>query len=278
MKRRPQARWIVVVGGLVTVAALARSVEAPAFAGILSTTDPAQIVPLDKISPAFREGVSEVIRDHTFHRKGAAETFPCNPRIYLALLNEPTVTLALWQDLSPSPVVLRQVGPNRYEGNDGAGAAAVWDYVYRSPKLNILFCNLNYTTPRGNAKLDARLVLVVHSGYYREVNGENWVQHDIEAFVKVDSKGWKAVARTVRPVIDKLLEEQVREAGYFVSLMGRLVAMYPNWAVGVVEKREEVASETRDRFKEVVVQTKRAGAFSGRPTLADSSTSNTRTR
>ena len=278
MKRRPQARWIVVVAVLVTFAAFRTHGETPVHAGLMSVTDPAQVVPLDKIAPAYRESVSEVIRDHTFHRKGVAETFPCNPKIYLALLNEPAITLGLWQDLSTSPVRLKQIGPNKYEGNDGAGAAAVWDYVYRSPKLHVLFCNLNYATPRGNAKLDARLVLVVHSGYYKEVNGEQWVQHDVEAFVKVDSKGWKVVARTVRPVIDKLLEEQVREAGYFVSLMGRLVAMYPNWAVGVVDNKNEVDAETRDRFREMVVQTKRVGAFTGRPTVAETSKPNMRTR
>ena len=108
---------------------------------------------------------------------------------------------------------LKQVGPDRYEGTDGAGASAVWEFVHRSPKLHVLLCNLSYTTPRGDARLDARIVLLVHSGFYREVNGEPWVQHDVEAFVKVDSKGWKAVARTVRPVIEKLLEDQVREAG-----------------------------------------------------------------
>ena len=43
-------------------------------------TDPAQVVPLDQIAPEHRENVAEVIRDHTFHRKGEPETFPCNPR------------------------------------------------------------------------------------------------------------------------------------------------------------------------------------------------------
>ena len=31
-------------------------------------------------------------------------------------------------------------------------------------------------------------MLIVRSGYFREVNGEFWVQHDVEAFAKVDSQ------------------------------------------------------------------------------------------
>lgn len=231
--------------------------------------DPAQVVPLDKIPPQHRESVSEVIRDHTFHRKGEPETFPCHPRIYLSLLNEPSLTLALWQDLSTSPVKLKRVGPNTYHGTDGSGATASWEFIHRSPQLHVLYCNLEYVSPRGAARLEGRIVLVVHSGFYREVNGEQWVQHDVEAFVKVDSKGWKAVARTIRPVIEKLLEDQVREAGWFISLMGRLVAMYPNWACQVTQNQAEINATTRDRFRDIVLQTKRPGAFTGRPTLAD---------
>lgn len=274
--------WAVWVGALGLLAGLAAGPLALPAQGGVRPTEPASVVPLDKIAPEFRDGVSEVIRDHTLHRKGAPETFPCNPRVYLCLLNEPPVTLALWKDLSDSQVRLKQISANRYEGTDGAGATATWDFVYRSPKLHVMLCNLNYTSPRGAARLDARIVLVVHSGFFKEVNGDPWVQHDVEAFVKVDSKGWKAVARTVRPVIEKVLEEQVREAGWFVSLMGRLVAMYPNWATQVTQTQGEIAADVRKNFSEVINQTRKAGAFTGRPTLADNSNPNgsngTRTR
>jgi hypothetical protein len=271
--RRPRARWALALGVIVAAAAPAGAARAGAWA-----TDPALVVPLDKIATEHRESVADVIRDHTLHRKSSPDTFPCNPRVYLCLLNEPALTLALWQDLATSPVRLKQVGPNRYEGADGAGTTAVWEFVFRSPKLHVLLCNLNYASPRGAARLDARLVLVVHSGFYREVNGEPWVQHDVEAFVKVDSKGWKAVTRTVRPVVEKLLEDQIREAGLFVSLMGRLVASYPNWACQVALTRPDLAADVRQRFRDLVVQTRRPGASTGRPVLAENAGPDVRSR
>src|SRR4051794_39949178 len=231
--------------------------------------EPAQVVPLAEIAPESRDAVAEIIRENTFHHRGEPETFPCNSRVYLSLLNEPGLTLALWKDLSASPVRLEQVGQNRYQGSDGNGASATWEFVYRSPKLHVLLSTLQYNSPRGNAHLEGRIVLIVHSGYYREVNGEPWVQHDVEAFVKIDSKGWKLVAKTFRPLLEKLLEDQVREAGWFVSLMGRLVAMYPNWACQVTLKQDDITADVRQRFRDVVVQTRRAGAFTGRPTLAE---------
>ena len=281
MVRRPCPRWTAALGVIaVAVAAAIAAVFVPTASAGSGTKpiEPASVLPLDRIAPEHREQVSEVIRDHTLHRKAAPETFPCNARVYLCLLNEPAVTLALWKDLSDSKVKLHQISPNRFEGNDGAGASAVWEFVHRSPKLHVLLCNLSYVSPRGAARLEARIVLLVHSGFYREVNGDPWVQHDVEAFVKIDSLGWKAVARTVRPVVEKLLEDQVREAGWFVSLMGRLVAMYPSWACQVTMNQGDVATETRAKFRDVVVQTRRPGAFPGRPSLAENAPPNPSSR
>jgi hypothetical protein len=76
-----------------------------------------------------------------------------------------------------------------------------------------------------------------------------------------------------------VLEEQVREAGQFVSLMSRLVVMYPNWATGVAFSHPEVDLETRTRFRDIVAQNRKPGASSGRPVvMADSGTPGIDTR
>ena len=233
--------------------------------------DPAEVVPLDQVAPEHREVVAEVIRDHTFHRQGEPETFACHGNLYLSLLNEPLVPLTLWKDLSVSAVQLQKVGPNRYEGTDGAGASAVWDFVLRTPQLHVMVAYLNYVSPRGSARIDARIVLIVHSTYVRDSNQEPWVQHSVEAYVKVDSLGWKTLARTVRPVIERVLEDQVREAGYFVSLMSRLVVTYPTWACRVVNGHADIDAATKQRFRTLVAQVRKPGASSGRPAVLQNS-------
>ena len=268
------ASWIH--RGLASALWLTLAVAGPAVAlAGPKAFDPATVVPLDKIAPEHRESVAEVIREPSFHRQGAPDTFPCHPKVYLALLNEPALTLALWQDLSNSAAKLSQVAPGRYQGTDGSGTSATWEFVHRSPRLNVMLCDLEHVTPRGNGRIAGRVVLVIRSGFYREVNGESWVQHDIEAFVKVDTKGWKALAKTVRPLIEKVLEDQVEEAGWFVSLMGRLVATYPDWASEVAMKQQQVPMEIRVNFRQLVQQNRKADASSGRPQMIDGSTSAT---
>ncbi len=235
-------------------------------------SDPTQVVPLDQVVPHARAGVAEVIRDAHFHKQGKPETFPCNPRIYMKVLNDPALALSLWQDLGQTPAKLTQIGLSKYQGTDGSGTTATWEFVLKSARLNVLLCDLQYISPRGNAKLEGRIVLIVRSGYFREVNGEFWVQQDVEAYVKVDSRGWKAVAITVKPFIEKLLDDQVQEAGWFISLMSRLVETHPDWAMSVATKQTLLPAENRTSFLEVVKQTKRLGASTGRPMLADSGT------
>jgi hypothetical protein len=263
--RRRAATFMIGLCGLLAAPAPPSPAPAPGSHAI----DPALVLPIEKIPPQHREAVLEIIRDHTIHRKAPADTFPCHSKIYLSLVNEPAITLALWQDLAASPVKLRQLEPNKYQGTDGAGATATWEYIYRSPKLHVLLSDIDYVSPRGNAKLNGRILLVVHSGFYREVNGEPWIQHDVEAFVKVDSKGWKTLAKTVRPLLEKVLEDQVQEAGWFVSLMGRMVETYPTWAISVVVKQENIDPKTRQSFRDLVNAVKKPGALTGRPQLAD---------
>ncbi|OJW06904.1 MAG: hypothetical protein BGO49_16755 [Planctomycetales bacterium 71-10] len=248
--------------------------HATAGAGIgWSKVDPAQVVPMDKIPAEFRDQVAEVIRDHTFHRKGEAEAFPCDPSLYLSLVNEPAITLALWKDLAENPVRMKRLGPDSYSGDDGSGSSASWQFVLRSPKVHVILANLNYVGgPRGSTQIEARVVLVLHTGYYREVNKQPYIQHDVEAFVKVDSKGWKTLARTFRPLIEKLLDDQVKEAGQFISLMTRLVVSYPNWATDVAMREPEATPETRAQFRTLVAQNRRPDASEGRPVvMADAS-------
>ena len=229
--------------------------------------DPESVLPIRELAPDRQAEVAEVIRDATLHRRGQPETFPCNPKTYLALLGDPLLTLGLWSDLSPTPAQLRQTGPVTYEGHDGGGTGATWEYLVRSPRLHAMFCNLDYTTPRRNARLQGRIVLIVRSGFFREVDGELWVQHDVEAFVKIDSRGWKAVAATLRPLVEKVLEDQVQEAGLFVSLMARTVESYPDWAAGVVSQNPGMRPESRDEFLQLLTQTRRPTASPGRPRL-----------
>jgi hypothetical protein len=268
VRRAPSTRKTVLV--VLALTGISGVTNRQALAGLGTRhIDPAQVVPLHQLAAEHRDVVAEVIRDHTFHRQGEAETFPCPGSLYLSLINEPVVTLTLWKDLSESPVQLQKVGPNRYEGADGSGSSATWEFVLRSPRLHILLAYFNYVSPRGNARIDARIVLIVHSAYYRDNKKESWVRHDVEAYVKVDSLGWKTLARTLRPVIERVLEDQVREAGYFVSLMSRLVISYPNWASQIVASQAVIDASTRQRFCEVVVRTRKPGASNGRPVVAE---------
>ena len=88
-----------------------------------------------------------------------------------------------------------------------------------------------------------------------------------DLILKVDSKGWKTLARTIRPVVERLLEEQVREAGYFISLMSRMVITYPNWACQVVAKEPGIDAASRVRFQRMVVRERKPGASTGRPVV-----------
>ena len=151
--------------------------------------DPAKSIPLDQLAPADRESVAEVLGGPTFHRRGKSDSFQCNPRLYLALVNQPLLTLALWKNLSPSPVTLREVSPGSFQGTNNNGTEVGGRFLIRTPTLHVVLSNFRYNTPRGNLHLEGRIVLVLRTAYFKEPQGEYWVRHDLEVFVKIDTRG-----------------------------------------------------------------------------------------
>ena len=257
------------------LAALIAASAAPAMgagpSGVLSPRrpEPSALLPMHLVAPEARLEVEEVVSGASFHHKGSPETFPCDPQLYLSLLNEPALTLALWQDLSDSPARLSMIAPGVYQGTDGGGTTATWRFVARTPQLHALLCSINYRSPRGAAHLEGRIVLLVHTSYFKEAGGAPWIQHEVEAFVKIDSRGWRAVAKTFKPLIERLLEDQIQEAGWFVSLMGRLVEGYPNWAHQVIAMQPQLPDETKTQFGTVVERIRRPDSSPGRPVFLD---------
>ena len=61
----------------------------------------------------------------------------------------------------------------------------------------------------------------------------------------------------------------MKEAGWFVSLMARMVEMYPTWAIAVAVNQAGIPAESREAFRDLVIKTKRPGALPGRPQLVD---------
>ena len=212
------------IHGVWTIALVALGVLTVGVTSAPGRTDhPAQVVPWPNRGAVARRR-SEIIRENTFHHRGAPETFPCNSRVYLSLLNEPALTLALWKDLSASPVRLQQMGPNllprqrrqRRGGHLGvrlplaeAPRPAVQPPVQQSPR---------HRPPRGADRPD-RPFGVLPRGQRRPVDPARRRGLREDRLQRLEDR-----RQDIRPVLEKLLEDQVREAGWFVSLMGRLVA------------------------------------------------------
>lgn len=249
--------------------ALLLPLSSGAGGAVAKKPDPAEFVPLEQINPAQREEVAEVIRESTFHHVTNPDTFICNPKIYLSLLNEPAITLSLWNDLWSSPARLTQIAQGMFQGQDGNGTTATWQFVHRDPKKHVLLCWIEYASPKGRIRLNGRIVLIVHAAYFKHKSGDILIRHNVEAFVKIDSKGWKTVAKAARPLIENVIRDQVQEAGLFVSLMSRLVERYPGWATSVVMNREDIAGQVRTGFRDLVAKNRRADALPGRPEILE---------
>ncbi len=172
-------RRFLVVGKSVRVAMTMMVVlglaVSPARAGLGTRhVDPAQIVPLPQIAAEHREAVAEVIRDHTFHRQGEADAFPCPSSLYLSLVNEPAVTLALWKDLSdvagPAPEGRAQpIRGDRRVGRVGRLGVRAPLTPHPCPSGVLELCE----PPRQRARSRPGSFSIVNTSYYQDSNQDS---------------------------------------------------------------------------------------------------------
>lgn len=217
-----------------------------------AAADPGPL-PLDRIALSRRALVAELIAHPTVHHQTVPRVFPADHRLYQTLLDSPVLTLALWKELGLSGASLVQESPLRYRGEDGSGSSAVWEFVYRSPTIRIILGRTSYQGVLFNhQRIETTTLLVLRTGYYREVNHQAYVEHKLETYIRVETAGWRALARTLNTVADRLLEDRMQEALLFISLMCQYVQNDPSWAAATVLNAREVAGADQRRFVRVL--------------------------
>src|SRR5262245_23477636 len=103
--------------------------------------DPKDLIPWKALDEKNRTRIAEVVEHATVYHRSPSEVFVCKPELYLLLLHEPVMTLELWKALGGCNATLECVGPGQFQGADGHVSTGKWEFVYRSPELNVIYAD-----------------------------------------------------------------------------------------------------------------------------------------
>jgi hypothetical protein len=239
-------RWLplVVLSALVALLGNARA-DSPA-------DEAKELIPWKSIDEKNRTRVTEVIDHATVHHRTPHEVFVCAPELYLLLLHEPVMTLELWRSLGGTNATLESVGPGQFQGADGHVSTGRWEFVYRSPELNIVYAEGQYRGPLLGNTLETKSVLILRTAYFQERDGKWYVKHQLDGFVKAEAGNLKPLAKALKPIFQKNVESTMQESLWFVSLMCRYTNYDPHTIANILRENEKIPETPKGQMQKMI--------------------------
>jgi hypothetical protein len=233
------------------VLALILALFGPALAE--SPSDEAkELIPWKALDEKNRARINEVVDHATVYHRSPSEVFVCKPELYLLLLHEPVMTLELWRALGGSTATLECIGPGQFQGADGHVSTGKWEFAYRTPELTVIYADGQYRGPLLGNTLETRSVLVLRTAYFQERDGKFYIKHQLDGYVKAEAGNLKPVARALKPVFQKSVENTMQESLWFVSLMCRYVQHDPQTIANIVQESDKISEPVKAQMQKVL--------------------------
>jgi hypothetical protein len=162
------------------------------------------------------------------------------------------MTLELWRALGGSTATLECIGPGQFQGADGHVSTGKWEFAYRTPELTVIYADGQYRGPLLGNTLETRSVLVLRTAYFQERDGKFYIKHQLDGYVKAEAGNLKPVARALKPVFQKSVENTMQESLWFVSLMCRYVQHDPQTIANIVQESDRISEPVKAQMQKVL--------------------------
>jgi hypothetical protein len=210
-------------------------------------------LPLDKMSPAYRERVKQIANTNGMFRELPTFRFEVDPRCYHYFMLHPDVAVSIWRVMQISEFKMHQTGPDGYETDDSDGTSGVIDVAYRGQNEVVVLCNGVYHTPLLPKSVKANGVLHVQVSFERDPNGKTYATHTARLFVTFPSQTFDTVARIMSPVSNAIIDQNFREVSLFLHMMSTAMERQPGWVENLSSRLDGVLAERRTQLMEVTV-------------------------
>src|SRR5688572_11794635 len=83
--------------------------------------DAVRLLPLNELTAETRRKLLAVAERPTIFRRLPYKSFDCDPQMYLFLIRNPEVVVAIWEIMGISHMTAERLAPYQWKGDDGTG-------------------------------------------------------------------------------------------------------------------------------------------------------------
>jgi len=211
-------------------------------------------IPTGLLTPAGRAKVAWVLENTSVFRRLPVRVTVCDPDFYQFLVQHPDVVVNVWEVFGVSHLTLRQTGPDAYQVIDDAGTSGTIQFLYRSPDTNVAYVDGQYTGRLFGHHVRGRGIMVLKSGFVRDVEGRCYVTSRLDAFMNIEPGGAEFLTKTFQPLVGKVADQNFTQTVDFLGSLYRTAEVNRRGVQRLAARLEKVQPEVRQQFAQLAEQ------------------------
>ena len=220
-------------------------------------------LPLENLSLPARKKIRDVVSRPSLHQELPARTISCNKDLYVHMVQHPEIVVNIWQLMGVTELRLKRTDPFIYKVTDGLGTSSTLELIYGTPELHLFYAEGSYVGKWLGHRMQGRCLVILTSDFSVE-EGHPQVKHEIEVFVRLDNVAADVLARTLKPLIGKLIEYNFEQSSGFVEQVHEVAENRGTAMDRFVSRMTHVEPTVKERFVHLLGEVKKTPAIADR--------------
>jgi hypothetical protein len=228
----------------------------------------ARSIPLAKLSAQGKAKAHWVLSQGTIFRRLPIRVVPCDPDMYVFLVQHPDVVVNIWEVMGASHLAMEQTGADSYRVTDDIGTVGILEFLYRSRDVHLVYVDGTYRGPLFGQPIRARGLMLLTSGYLRDADGRHYITSRLDSFMHVEPSGVEFLTKTFLPVVGKVADNNFVQTAAFLASVSRTAEVNNPGVQRLASKLSKVQPETRKGFAQVAEQVSQKALGAGKRVAA----------
>lgn len=207
-----------------------------------------QALPMEKLDRNAQAKVRHVLEDVTLYRRLPGSVLKADPNFYLFMVNRPDTVVNIWRELGISEIRLSQTGSNSYTADDGHGTNSTMEFLHRSHDMHLVYAEMVYKGPLITGEIEGSCLFFLRSGYVKHPDGEWYITHRLDAFVRLDSLGADLLARTFQGWVGRVADRNFVEVTTFLTRLFQRMKHDRTWTETLVGRLKNLHPQVQQEL------------------------------
>lgn len=220
---------------------------APIPMSFLEKEEVRALIPLELISPTWRERVGGMLEDHTLFVDAERNTFRSTMDTYEYLFEELPFAIKLVNVLDLQQYEVRPEGKDRFGGGDGRHIVGHFETIWKERGKRI-FYGWGYYDSALLPKVNGETIFIL---LYDEIEGEDGALMDnkLYAYFRVDNAVLGAILKLVNIAFPTVVQRKLTEVFVTGRVVAELVTTEPEGMYALLLADPRFTDEEREAFR-----------------------------